>query len=118
MSEHVKGPGQISDKSFGGGGTLGLHPPDTGPISSNAYRLLWAGFVAILAAGVGFAIRGGILANWRADFGFTDEEIGRITGGGFTGFCFGIIIGGIIADKVGYGKLVVVAFGLHVLSAF
>ena len=26
----------------------------------NAKRLLWAGFMAILAAGVGFAIRGGI----------------------------------------------------------
>ena len=27
----------------------------------NSHRLLWAGFMAILAAGVGFAIRGGIL---------------------------------------------------------
>ena len=34
------------------------------------------------------------------------------------GFCFGIIIGGIICDKVGYGKLVVAAFVLHILSAF
>jgi MFS family permease len=83
----------------------------------NAYRLLWAGFLAILAAGVGFAIRGGILSNWGAEYGFTGEEIGRITGGGFTGFCFGIIIGGIIADKVGYGKLVISAFLLHILSA-
>jgi MFS family permease len=83
----------------------------------NAYRLLWAGFMAILGAGVGFAIRGGILADWGAQYGFTGEEIGRITGGGFTGFCFGIIIGGVIADKVGYGKLVISAFLLHVLSA-
>ena len=30
----------------------------------NAKRLLWAGFMAILAAGVGFAIRGGIFDNW------------------------------------------------------
>ena len=33
-------------------------------IAPNAGRLLWAGFMAILAAGVGFGIRGGILANW------------------------------------------------------
>jgi hypothetical protein len=33
-------------------------------ITSNAARLLWAGFVAILATGVGFGVRGGILANW------------------------------------------------------
>jgi len=87
-------------------------------IASNAKRLLWAGFMAILAAGIGFAIRGGILANWAADFGFTGAQLGAIGGAGFTGFCFGIIIGGIIADKIGYGKLVIAAFLFHVLSAF
>jgi MFS family permease len=87
-------------------------------ISANANRLLWAGFMAILAAGVGFAIRGGIFDNWGAEFGFTGAELGAIGGAGFTGFCFGIIIGGVLADKIGYGKLVVLAFALHVLSAF
>jgi MFS family permease len=87
------------------------------PIASNAKRLLWAGFLAILAAGIGFGIRGGILANWAADFGFTGAQLGAIGGAGFTGFCFGIIIGGVIVDKVGYGKLVVAAFLFHVLSA-
>ena len=84
----------------------------------NAFRLLWAGFVAILAAGVGFAIRGGILDNWGSEFGFTQAELGVIGGAGFTGFCFGIIIGGVIADKIGYGPLVIAAFALHVISAF
>jgi MFS family permease len=73
--------------------------------------------MAILAAGVGFSIRGGILGIWSAKFGFTGLETGLINGAGFTGFCFGIIIGGLIADKIGYGKLVVVAFLLHALSA-
>ena len=77
-----------------------------------------AGFMAILAAGVGFGIRGGILANWGADFGFTGQQLGDINGAGFTGFCFGIIIGGIVCDKIGYGKLVIAAFAFHVLSAF
>src|SRR5881396_2748362 len=83
----------------------------------NARRLLAAGFMAILAAGVGFAIRGGILDVWKAKFGFTALEVGLVNGAGFTGFCFGIIIGGVICDKVGYGKLVIAAFTLHVLSA-
>ena len=87
-------------------------------IAPNAKRLLWAGFAAILAAGVGLAIRGGIFEIWRAKFGFTGLEVGLINGAGFTGFCFGIIIGGIIADRIGYGKLVIAAFGFHVLSAF
>src|SRR6266566_7011869 len=87
-------------------------------IAPNAKRLLWAGFAAILAAGIGFSIRGGILANWGSDFGFTAAQLGDINGAGFTGFCFGIIIGGLLCDKIGYGKLVIAAFALHVLSAF
>lgn len=87
-------------------------------IAPNAGRLLWAGFYAILAAGIGFGVRGGILANWGAEFGFTGAELGAITGAGFTGFCFGIIIGGVVCDKLGYGKLVIAAFAFHVLSAF
>jgi MFS family permease len=83
----------------------------------NAYRLLWGGFMAILAAGVGFAIRGGFLDNWRGEYGFTDTQLGDISGAAGPGFCFGIIIGGVICDKIGYGKLVVAAFLLHVLSA-
>jgi MFS family permease len=87
-------------------------------IAPNAARLLWAGFMAILAAGVGFAIRGGIFDNWGKEFGFTAAQLGTIGGAGFTGFCFGIILGGVIVDKIGYGKLVVLAFLLHVVSAF
>jgi MFS family permease len=87
-------------------------------IAPNSGRLLWAGFMAILAAGAGFALRGGILDNWGKEFGFTATQLGAIGGAGFTGFCFGIIIGGVIVDKIGYGKLVIAAFALHVLSAF
>jgi len=88
------------------------------PIAPNAMRLLWAGFVAILAAGVGFGVRGGIFANWAADFGFSAAQLGAIGGAGFTGFCFGIMVGGVVVDKIGYGKLVIAAFLFHVLSAF
>lgn len=88
------------------------------PIAPNASRLLWAGFWAIFAAGVGFAIRGGIFDNWGAEFGFTATQLGAIGGAGFTGFCFGIIAGGVIVDKIGYGKVVLLAFVCHVVSAF
>ncbi|MEN9579512.1 MAG: hypothetical protein RJA70_2521 [Pseudomonadota bacterium] len=86
-------------------------------IVPNSGRLLLAGFIAILAAGMGFALRGGIFDNWGREFGFTGLQLGAIGGAGFTGFCFGIILGGIIADKIGYGKLVLAAFALHMLSA-
>ncbi|MFM8570551.1 MAG: MFS transporter [Pirellula sp.] len=89
----------------------------TGALLPNAHRLLWAGFMAILAAGVGFAIRGGILDNWASEFSFNAQQLGSITGAGLSGFCFGIIIGGVIVDKIGYGKLVVLALIGHILSA-
>jgi MFS family permease len=87
-------------------------------VAPNAHRLLWAGFMAILAAGVGFAIRGGILDNWGKEYGFNATQLGAIGGAGFSGFCFGIIIGGVIVDKIGYGKLVGLALVGHILSAF
>lgn len=87
-------------------------------IAPNAGRLLWAGFMAIFAAGAGFALRGGIFDNWGSEFGFTATQLGAIGGAGFTGFCFGIIVGGVVCDKIGYGKLVIAAFALHVISAF
>lgn len=74
--------------------------------------------MAILAAGVGFAIRGGIFDNWGKEFGFTATQLGAIGGAGFSGFCFGIFVGGLIVDKIGYGKLVFLALLCHVLSAF
>lgn len=87
-------------------------------IAPNSGRLLWAGFMAILAAGIGFGVRGGILANWGAEFGFTGAQLGNIGGAGLQGFCFGIFIGGVIVDRIGYGKLVAAAFLFHVISAF
>ena len=84
----------------------------------NAQRLLWAGFMAILAAGVGFALRGGIFGAWAAEYHFSATQLGAIGGAGFSGFCFGIIIGGVLVDKIGYGKLVAVALAGHILSAF
>ncbi len=86
-------------------------------LAPNARRLLAAGFMAILASGVGFSIRTGILTQWAEQYGFTQTELGAITGGGLTGFGIIILMSALIADKVGYGKLMVTAFAMHVVSA-
>src|SRR6187431_272660 len=86
-------------------------------ISPNASRLLWAGFMAILAAGVGYSVRGGILGQWAEQYGFTQTELGAITGGGLTGFGIIILLSALIADKIGYGTLMVSAFVMHLASA-
>ncbi len=86
-------------------------------IAPNASRLLWAGFTAILAAGVGFSVRAGVLGQWAEQFGFTMTELGTITGGGLTGFGIVIILSSLIADRIGYGKLMFTALLLHFISA-
>jgi MFS family permease len=78
--------------------------------------LFWASFLTLIAAGMGFAIRGEILADWGNQFGFTQTQLGEITGMGLTGFGLTIIFFSFFADLVGYGKLMVVAFVLHVVS--
>lgn len=86
-------------------------------IAPNAKRILWAGFMAILAEGVGFAVRGGILGDWMKQFGFTLSDLGKITGGGLTGFGIIILFSAAIADWVGYGRLMILAFIAHASSA-
>jgi len=85
--------------------------------TSNSQRLLWAGFMAIMASGVGFSIRAGILGQWAEQYGFTQTDLGKITGGGLTGFGIIILLSALIADKIGYGKLMVTAFIMHLASA-
>src|SRR5437588_12510690 len=85
--------------------------------TTNAKRLLWAGFFAIFASGVGFSVRAGILTTWGSAYGFTQTELGGITGGGLTGFGIVILLGSLIADRIGYGRLMGLAFALHVISA-
>src|SRR3982074_306924 len=83
----------------------------------SACRLLSAGFMAIMASGVGFSIRAGILGQWAEQYGFTPTELGALTGGGLTGFGIIILISAMLADKIGYGKLMVTAFVMHLASA-
>src|SRR5688572_20864826 len=90
---------------------------DNASVTPNAKRLLWAGFMAILAARVGFSVRAGILGQWAEQFGFTMTDLGTITGGGLTGFGIVIILTSLFADKIGYGKLMISAFLLHLVSA-
>lgn len=86
-------------------------------IAPNAKRILWAGFMAILAEGVGFSVRGGILGDWMKQFGFTLSDLGKITGGGLTGFGIIILFSAVIADWIGYGRLMIAAFIAHTSSA-
>jgi MFS family permease len=90
-------------------------PPDISNSFSNM-MLFWASFFTLIAAGMGFAIRGDIIGDWGRQFGFTQTELGLITGQGLAAFGFTIILFSFFSDLLGYGVLMVIAFLLHALS--
>ena len=85
-------------------------------MNPNRNKLMIASFLTLIAAGIGFSIRATILGDWSAQFGFTKQELGSITGGGLVGFGITIIACSFILDKVGYKPILMMAFLLHVLS--
>ncbi len=84
---------------------------------NNNRALFLASFFTLIAAGVGFSIRGAILGDWGAQFGFTKGQLGELTGAGLVGFGFTIIACSLVADRIGYKALMVLAFLLHSGSA-
>ncbi len=79
--------------------------------------LLWASFLTLIAAGVGFSVRGvGLLTEWANAFGFTFSELGGITGGGLVGFGVVILLASLVADRVGYKVLLLLAGILQIAS--
>lgn len=90
---------------------------DTVAKGRNEKVLFWASFFTLIAAGIGFSVRGIIVKDWGDQFGFTQSELGGIIGGGLVGFGVAIIFFSFLADRFGYGKLMLIAFLLHVSSA-
>ena len=80
------------------------------------HKILIASFLTILVAGVGTAVRGGLLIEWGENFGFTQTELGTITGGGFVGFGLVIFIASLFLDKFGYKPFLLLAGLLHIVS--
>jgi len=80
-------------------------------------KIFWASFLTLIAAGMGFAVRGDVLSEWGAQFGFTQTRLGEITGGGLTGMAITIVAFSLFVDRIGYKLLLLGAFLLHVGSA-
>src|SRR5215212_3637938 len=116
MSGDIQRPGGVGTR-LGSGGTLAVGSHSVAGPTQNEQMLFWASFLTLIAAGIGFSVRGAILDDWGRQFGFTQTELGTITGGGLVGFGVSIILFSFIADRIGYAWLMVIAFLLHTSSA-
>ena len=73
-------------------------------------KLMWASFLTLVASGVGFATRTAVGGVWESKFGIGGGDFGSILGAGFLGFGLMIFFGGILVEKFGYKKLLILAF--------
>src|SRR5579872_5249555 len=96
---------------------INLHFADPADSMNKNRALFLASFFTLIAAGMLFGVRNTILGDWEKQFAFTKNDLGIITGFGLTGFGITIIACSLIADRVGYKALMVLAFLLHVSSA-
>src|SRR5690349_7722895 len=94
-----------------------LASADVGARPIHTKQIFFASFMTLIAAGIGFAVRGGILGDWGGQFGFTKSELGDINGAGLAGFGITIIFFSFFADSVGYKALLILAFALFGGSA-
>src|SRR5919205_3350687 len=89
-----------------------------GMANQNQARRLFVGcFMALIATAFGFAVRGGVLNDWGAQFQLTEEQKGIIQGVGLFPFAISIILFSLIIDRIGYGTAMVFAFLCHIISA-
>lgn len=83
----------------------------------NRNRLFVGCIMSLVATAFGFAVRGAILDNWRAEFNLTQEQIGYLQGAGLFPFAISIILFSLVIDRIGNGVSMGIAFALHVISA-
>jgi fucose permease len=82
----------------------------------NTARLFNASCIALVTTSMTFAIRAGMLDSWRTEFNLSYEEVGVIASMAFYGFPAATILGGIILDSIGMGRMLAIAWVCHLVG--
>lgn len=78
--------------------------------------IFWASFLALTAAGFGFAYRVMALGDWQTEYNLTGQEVGNIFGASLWPIAVTMILFSLIVDKVGHKLSMYIAFGLQLVS--
>lgn len=85
---------------------------------SDKFKLFWASFLALMAAGVGFVFRVMIPTMWADNFQITMADVGALTGAALWPIAVTMILFSLLVDKIGYKVSMFFAFVLQGLSIF
>jgi len=78
--------------------------------------LFWASFIALMAAGLGFALRAMVPHLWGAEYNVLDADVGKLFGAGLWPIAIMMILFSLIVDKIGYKVSMMCAFALQAAS--
>ncbi len=81
-------------------------------------QLFLASCISLIVTAMSFAIRGDIMSALHDQFHLTNEQVGTIALTAFLGFTGAMIIGGPLADVLGLGRLLTLAFIGHICGIF
>ena len=82
----------------------------------NQRFVFWGCFVALITSAFGFAVRAQIIGEWGREFGLSATQQGEIFGVGLWPFAISIVLMSMVVDRLGYGRSLVIALILHVVS--
>lgn len=84
-------------------------------MSNNVHptRLFNASCIALVTTSMTFAIRAGMLDQWKTEFGLSYEQVGVIASMAFYGFPAATVLGGVILDSIGMRRMLQIAFFTH-----
>lgn len=82
----------------------------------NKNQLFLAACIALIVTAMTFAIRAGILNELGVEFNLTDTQLGYVNGMAFWGFPLATIFGGLLYNKLGARKLMILAFISHLVG--
>lgn len=82
----------------------------------NKKQLFIAACIALVVTAMTFAIRAGILADLGIQFNLNDTQLGWVNSMAFWGFPLATIFGGLLYNKLGARKLMILAFVSHLVG--
>jgi len=82
----------------------------------NKNQIFLASCIALIVTAMTFAIRAGILNDLGAQFKITDTQLGWINALAIGGFPIATIFGGLLYNKLGARKLMILAFVSHLIG--